>query len=286
MKLAKKEGIFSSFPLGVPFAPVMAVMFYFSLCLYLLLLTPAYGFLGFVRGRFIQPQTFSSPLSDALLASDQVSETSPPPPPPSDLIPSLIAKKHCLYPSLVPYDTLLSCSHLASSTFASEGGHAGTYLGKPWKNSRIYIDAGRVWNPSESSVMSPIISAVRSSLIAALGLPDSPSTLPVESAFVNYYVGSGSQPRSMSSHVDCDWRGSPVPLSVVVQGVYDNGGGEDTLGRLFVGEGDGQVSVDMKAGDGLVLAEGVHRPYAVSEGERRLVFVIFFSAIEQATEEA
>ena len=42
------------------------------------------------------------------------------------------------------FDTVVRCSELAAEAFSKEGGHQGTYLGKPWKNSRIYIDARKV----------------------------------------------------------------------------------------------------------------------------------------------
>lgn len=166
----------------------------------------------------------------------------------------------------------------------ADGGHPGTYLDKPWKNSRIYIDGKKLWTAEDSSFMDPIISVVRSQLMELLDLPDAPTTLPVESAFVNYYVGKSNQPRDMERHVDCDWEGKPVPLSVVVQGLYDNGGADgDILGVL---DCQPEISipatpVSLRAGDGLVLAEGFHKPHPVPMNEKRLVFVIFFSAIEE-----
>lgn len=168
--------------------------------------------------------------------------------------------------------------------FEEDGGHDGTYLEKPWKNSRIYIDGRKLWTAEDADFMDPLIKQVRSKLMEIFALPDKPTTLPVESAFINYYVGNGNQPRDMERHVDCDWQAKPVPLSVVVQGVYDNGGADgDILGTL-----DCQASIDdpptpvsLKAGDGLILAEGLHKPHPVPMNEKRLVFVVFFSALEE-----
>ena len=75
-----------------------------------------------------------------------------------------------------------------------------------------------------------------------------------------------------------------MPMSVVIQGVYDNGcaGGGDELGTLYCQAKTDyeETAVSLRAGDGLVLAEGLHRPEAVKDGEKRLVFVVFFSAME------
>ena len=108
-------------------------------------------------------------------------------------------------------------------------------------------------------------------------------TLPLESAFVNYYVGHGDQPRDMRRHVDCDWRGAPVPLSCVVQGSYANGDAArgDVLGVLDC-QRDARApaeAVSLAAGDCLVLAKAYHKPHPVPEGAKRLVFVMFFSAL-------
>ena len=111
----------------------------------------------------------------------------------------------------------------------------------------------------------------------------------LEAAFVNYYVGVGDAPRDMERHVDCDWRGEPVPLSCVIQGAYpdptprhESGGDpEAVLGTLDVQRAaDARVNeVSLRAGDCLVLARALHKPHPVPDGARRLVFVLFFSAL-------
>ncbi|GMI02782.1 hypothetical protein TrVE_jg10614 [Triparma verrucosa] len=202
----------------------------------------------------------------------------------TNIISNLVDRKFEYYPSLVPLQTLVTSSKLASQSFEEEGGHQGTYLNKPWKNSRIYIDGQKLWTAEDKTFMDPIINSVRSKLIELFGLPDKPTSLPVESAFVNYYVGSGDQPRDMERHVDCDWTGKPVPLSVVVQGLYENG---DADGETFLGTLDCQTSsasppvpVSLKAGDALILTEALHKPHPVPLAEKRLVFVVFLSALE------
>ena len=105
------------------------------------------------------------------------------------------------------------------------------YLNKPWKSSRIYVDAKRLWTPEDASFWTPLVAEVRAAIAERFGLgEDLERALPLEAAFVNYYVGEGTMPRDMEPHVDCDPDGVPVPLSVVVQGSWANG--DDVLGVL------------------------------------------------------
>ena len=83
--------------------------------------------------------------------------------------------------------------------------------------------------------------------------------------------------------MDCDWSAAPVPLSIVVQGLYPNGGSSgDILGTLDCQPSTSTpaTQVSLRAGDALVLAEGYHKPHPVEMDEKRLVFVIFFAALE------
>ena len=166
--------------------------------------------------------------------------------------------------------------------FENQGGHDGMYLNKPWKNSRIYYDARRVWTPEDASFWEPLVREVRQNIAQAFGLgSDLEKALPLEAAFVNYYVGLPGQPRDMERHVDCDPDGVPVPLSVVVQGLYENGDWGDVLGTLDCQktfESDVEA-VDLRAGDAAVLARAVHRPRPVPENEKRMAFVLFFSEL-------
>ncbi|GMH59045.1 hypothetical protein TrRE_jg9442 [Triparma retinervis] len=157
---------------------------------------------------------------------------------------------------MVPLSLLTKCSKMAADKFEDDGGHSGTYLDKPWKNSRIYIDAKQLWTKEDSDFMDPIIECVRQQLMDLFDLPDSPTTLPVEAAFVNYYVGNGNQPRDMESG--------------------------DILGTLDCQPSTSTpaTQVSLRAGDALVLAEGYHKPHPVEMDEKRLVFVIFFAALE------
>ena len=85
----------------------------------------------------------------------------------------------------------------------------------------------------------------------------------------------------ISTQVDCDPDGVPVPLSVVVQGLYENGEWGDVLGTLDCQktfESDVEA-VDLRAGDAAVLARAVHRPRPVPENEKRMAFVLFFSEL-------
>ena len=113
------------------------------------------------------------------------------------LIKQLIEEKFYPISEMVPLSLLTKCSNMAADKFEDDGGHSGTYLDKPWKNSRIYIDAKQLWTKEDSDFMDPIIECVRQQLMDLFDLPDSPTTLPVEAAFVNYYVGNGNQPRDM-----------------------------------------------------------------------------------------
>ena len=185
------------------------------------------------------------------------------------------------------------CSRLAAAQFEAKGGHLGTYLSQPWKNSRIWVDAGRTWtSDGDAAYFEPLLAAVRRDFAGRFNLvpPDAldddallARALPLESAFVNYYVGQGDQPRDMKRHVDCDWRGDPVPLSCVVQGSYANGDAAngDVLGVLdcHPSADAPPEPVELTAGDCLVLAKAHHKPHPVPEGAKRLVFVMFFSAL-------
>ena len=98
-------------------------------------------------------------------------------------------------------------------------------------------------------------------------------------------ASSGVQTRDMERHVDCDPDGVPVPLSVVVQGIYENGEWGDVLGTLdcqktFESDVEG---IDLRAGDAAVLARAVHRPRPVPENEKRMAFVLFFSEINKTS---
>ena len=185
------------------------------------------------------------------------------------------------------------CSRLAAAQFEAHGGHDGTYLARPWKNSRIWVDAGRTWtSDGDAAYFEPLLAAARRdfagrfNLVPPGRLDDADllaRALPLESAFVNYYVGHGDQPRDMRRHVDCDWRGAPVPLSCVVQGSYANSDAArgDVLGVLDC-QRDARApaeAVSLAAGDCLVLAKAYHKPHPVPEGAKRLVFVMFFSAL-------
>ena len=71
----------------------------------------------------------------------------------------------------------------------------------------------------------------------------------------------------------------PVPLSVVVQGSWANG--DEILGVLdcHLDATEPAEAVGLRAGDALVLARARHRPRPVADGEKRLVFVLFFSEL-------
>jgi len=197
--------------------------------------------------------------------------------------------------SLVDYQLLNECSQKAVDAFQAEGGHAGSYLDKPWKNSRIYIDGGQLWTPADASFMEPMIDQVRKALAPRLGLVSSDAScskevleycMPLESAFCNYYLGLGNGPRDMENHIDCNTQGYPVPLSVVVQGVYDDGNGNGNhgqiLGRLDCQNRNKdlpQETVSLQAGDALALAGAWHKPWPVPDGAKRLVFVLFFKEL-------
>ena len=87
---------------------------------------------------------------------------------------------------------------------------------------------------------------------------------------VNYtWACRDPQPRDMERHVDCDPDGVPVPLSVVVQGLYENGEWGDVLGTLDCQktfESDVEA-VDLRAGDAAVLGAG-RAPAAARARER------------------
>ncbi|CAB9513969.1 expressed unknown protein [Seminavis robusta] len=227
--------------------------------------------------------------SDAPVISNQI------------VLSKLFDQSFCVMENIVDPTTLTECSRLAASVFENEGGHDGTYLGKPWKSSRIYIDGQNVWQPNQDSTatapvdaafMEPIIKCVRRKLATELGLvPKTANNLdelcqkamPLESAFTNHYIGIGNAPRDMSNHIDCDCNGNPVPLSVVIQGVYDhNHATGEILGKLDcqTAKKDQPVqTVPLSAGDGLVLAGALHKPHPVPESAKRLVFVLFFSEL-------
>lgn len=216
----------------------------------------------------------------------------------TSVVSELSTKNYAVVPKLVDRHVLMECSHQAAEAFEREGGHHGVYGDKPWKSSRIYIDGGQLWKPDgkptgDAAFVEPIIHAVRRGLAPRLGLIrkqqcDDPELLqramPLESAFVNYYVGFGDEPRDMMNHVDCYTNGVPVPLSCVVQGVYDNGtfDSDVPLGTLdcqsYKRDTDLEP-VSLSAGDALVLARAWHKPHPVPEGAKRLVFVLFFSEL-------
>ena len=209
---------------------------------------------------------------------------------------------------------LRDCSQQAASVFERYGGDDGVYLNKPWKSSRIYIDGGTLWTPKEKEgnaavFMEPMIHQVRKTLAPRLGLvPDGcqnsellEEAMPLEAAFCNYYigvVGDEDTPRDMSNHIDCNSKSVPVPLSCVVQGIYDDPGGsssETTATKRNFGNENSQVlgildcqdrkkdfpvePVSLTAGDALVLAGAWHQPRPVPDGVKRLVFVFFFSEL-------
>jgi len=199
-----------------------------------------------------------------------------------ELVDALSTKTFAKMPAFVSEKTIKECSKGAMEAFEHQGGHDGMYLNKPWKNSRIYYDARRVWTPEDASFWEPLVREVRQNIAQAFGLGDDlEKALPLEAAFVNYYVGLPGQPRDMERHVDCDPDGVPVPLSVVVQGIYENGDWGDVLGTLDCQktfESDVEA-VDLRAGDAAVLARAVHRPRPVPENEKRMAFVLFFSEL-------
>ena len=199
-----------------------------------------------------------------------------------ELVDALSTKTFAKMPSFVSEKTIKECSKGAMEAFEHQGGHDGMYLNKPWKNSRIYYDARRVWTPEDASFWEPLVREVRQNIAQAFGLgSDLEKALPLEAAFVNYYVGLPGQPRDMERHVDCDPDGVPVPLSVVVQGLYENGDWGDVLGTLDCQktfESDVEA-VQLRAGDAAVLARAVHRPRPVPENEKRMAFVLFFSEL-------
>ena len=199
-----------------------------------------------------------------------------------ELVDALSTKTFAKMPNFVSEKTIKECSKGAMEAFENQGGHDGMYLNKPWKNSRIYYDARRVWTPEDASFWEPLVREVRQNVAQAFGLGDDlEKALPLEAAFVNYYVGLPGQPRDMERHVDCDPDGVPVPLSVVVQGLYENGDWGDVLGTLDCQktfESDVEA-VQLRAGDAAVLARAVHRPRPVPENEKRMAFVLFFSEL-------
>lgn len=190
---------------------------------------------------------------------------------------------------------LQECSRQAVRAYEQEGGHKGTYLEKPWKSSRIYIDGGKLWTPKDASFMDPLISQARQLLATQLGLvgegqvatpEELEQALPLESAFCNYYFGDvtdSSIPRDMANHVDCNWQGTPVPLSVVIQGIYEPEENEkEILGVLDCQDylqQQPRQAVGLTAGDALVLAKAYHQPRPVPDHVRRMVFVLFFSEL-------
>ena len=199
-----------------------------------------------------------------------------------ELVDALSTKTFAKIPGFVSEKTIKACSKGAMEAFENQGGHDGMYLNKPWKNSRIYYDARRVWTPEDASFWEPLVREVRQNIAQAFGLgSDLEKALPLEAAFVNYYVRLPGQPRDMERHVDCDPDGVPVPLSVVVQGIYENGEWGDVLGTLDCQktfESDVEA-VQLRAGDAAVLARAVHRPRPVPENEKRMAFVLFFSEL-------
>ena len=121
-----------------------------------------------------------------------------------ELVDALSTKTFAKMPAFVSEKTIKECSKGAMEAFENQGGHDGMYLNKPWKNSRIYYDARRVWTPEDASFWEPLVREVRQNIAQAFGLgSDLEKALPLEAAFVNYYVGLPGQPRDMERHVDC-----------------------------------------------------------------------------------
>ena len=115
-----------------------------------------------------------------------------------ELVDALSTKTFAKMPSFVSEKTIKECSKGAMEAFERQGGHDGMYLNKPWKNSRIYYDARRVWTPEDASFWEPLVREVRQNVAQAFGLgSDLEKALPLEAAFVNYYVGLPGQPRDM-----------------------------------------------------------------------------------------
>ena len=94
----------------------------------------------------------------------------------------------------------------------------------------------------------------------------------------------------MANHIDCNCKRMPVPLSCVVQGIYDSGD-TTTISDGSIPEILGTLdcqdrkkvfpveAVSLMAGDALVLAGAWHQPRPVQDGAKRLVFVLFFSEL-------
>ena len=121
-----------------------------------------------------------------------------------ELVDALSTKTFAKMPAFVSEKTIKACSKGAMEAFEHQGGHDGMYLNKPWKNSRIYYDARRVWTPEDASFWEPLVREVRQNIAQAFGLgSDLEKALPLEAAFVNYYVGLPGQPRDMERHVEC-----------------------------------------------------------------------------------
>lgn len=201
---------------------------------------------------------------------------------------------HAIRQAIDP-QVLQVCSQLAIQAYERHGGHDGTYLEKPWKSSRIYIDGAQFWSSTshiDSSYMEPMIQQVRQMLnqklcLGATTLQELESVLPLESAFCNFYFGDvtdPSIPRDMANHVDCNCQETPVPLSCVVQGIYDSplSHSEEILGVLDCQDYRQQQpreAVALAAGDALLLAKAYHQPRPVPDNVRRMVFVFFFQAV-------